>query len=56
MTGRKVGSVCEASSSMLFSEDLPCGMSKAEDMREVCLRWLLSASLDFQKGLEKIVL
>ena len=39
MTGRKAGSsVCEASSSVLFSEGPPCGMSVAEDVREACLR------------------
>ena len=38
MTDRKAGSsVCEASSSVFFSEGVPCGMSVAEDAREVCL-------------------
>ena len=38
MTSHKAGSsVCEASSSVFFSEVLPCGMSVAEDAREVCL-------------------
>ena len=35
---RKAGSsVHEASSSVFFSEGHPCGMSIAEDAREVCL-------------------
>ena len=29
--------VCVASSSVFFSEGLPCGMSVVEDAREVCL-------------------
>ena len=56
MTGRKVGSsVCEASSSMFFREGVPCGMSVAEDAREVSsLRAGFSLTCrDFQKGLEK---
>ena len=57
MTGCKVGSsVCEASSSVTFSEGLPCGMYVAEDAREVCLRSELVAlcsSADDQKELEK---
>ncbi len=55
--GRKVGSsVCELSSTVAFSEGLPCGMSIAEDVREVGLRCELIAlcqSSDYQKGLEK---
>ena len=39
MTSRMAGSsVCVASSSMLFSEGLPCEMSVAADAREVSLR------------------
>ena len=38
MTDCKAGSsVCVASSSVFFGEGLPCGMSVAEDAREVCL-------------------
>ena len=38
MTDRKAGSsVCVASSSVLFSGGLPCGMSVAEDEREVSI-------------------
>ena len=38
MADRKAGSsVCVASSSVFFSEGLPCGMSVAEDAREVYL-------------------
>ena len=38
MTDRKAGSsLCEASSIVLFSEGLPCGMSVAEDTIEICL-------------------
>ena len=39
MTGRRAGSfVCVAGSSVIFSEDLPCGVSVEEDEREVFLR------------------
>ena len=38
MTGCKAGSsVCEASSSVFFSEGVPSGMSVAENAREVCI-------------------
>ena len=57
MTGRKAGSsVCEARSSVFFSEGLLCGMSVAEDAREVCLGYKLGAlclSAEYQKKLEK---
>ena len=39
MTGRRAGSlVYVACSSVIFSEDLPYGMSVGEDAREVFLR------------------
>ena len=38
MTDCKTGSsLCKASSSVFFSEGVPCGMSVAEDVREICL-------------------
>ena len=41
---RKAGSsVCEVSSNVFFSEGFPCGMSEAEDVREVCLGCKLGA-------------
>ena len=53
-----VGTVCEASSSVFFSNGVPSGISST-DVREVCLCcWLmpLCGCLFYQKGLEKIVL
>ena len=58
MTGRRAGSfVCVASSSVIFSEDLPCRMSVEEGEKSFfAASWVLSGYSDFQKGLEERVL